>query len=134
MIRIATIGNYSKGEGVPVNLSVGLFQVYFSMFDDSLRSVVLDTEDGVGRIGQASEFMFMGIYRGEIAFKHTASRNYVYMDRFSGDLRVPKSDRYFGRGVFDIGGWNNPVVWRVFLRSKGLETWKEKSLSEYLGS
>jgi len=117
-----------------LNLSDNLFRLYFSMLDDSLRSVVLDTEDGVGRLGRSSEFMMMYFQGDKIFFKHISSRNYIHMNRFTGELFIPKSDRAFGRGLFDLGGWENPVVWRVFLRSKGLESWKEKSLSEYLGS
>jgi hypothetical protein len=101
MVKVGVIGDWKNGQGVPVNLSLGLFLLYFSMFDDSLRSVVLDTEDGVGRLGRADEFMFMGIVGEEIGFKHWFSRNYIYMNRFSGALRIPKSDRFFGRGTFD---------------------------------
>jgi len=118
MIKVGVLGDWMNGRGVPVNLSVGLFRLYFSMFDDSLRSVVLDTEDGVGRIGRASEFMFMSISGHEIGFKHICSRNYVYMDRFSGSLRIPKTDLYFGRGSFDLGGWENPHVFDHYLKSK----------------
>jgi len=116
MIKIDVIGDWKNGRGVPVNLSEGLVHAYFSMLDDSLRSVVLDTADGFGRIGRAREFMFMGIYGGEIGFKHHYTRNYVYMDRFSGSLRIPKSDRYFGQGIFDLDPWDNPVVFRKVLK------------------
>jgi len=101
-----------------VNLSLGLFRLYFSMFDQSLKSVVLDTSDGVGRIGSASEFMFMNFLGNFVAFKHHYTRNYIYMDRFSGDLIIPKSNRAFGQGIFDLDPWLNPVVWRKILQSK----------------
>jgi len=102
-----------------LRLSLGLFRVYFSMLDDSLRSVVLDTEDGVGRIGRASEFMMMYFQGDEIFFKHICSRNYIHMNRFTGELFIPKSDRAFGRGLFDLGGWENPVVFARYLKLKG---------------
>ena len=90
-----------------IYISKLLFDVYFSMFDDSLSKTVLDTEDGVGRIGSAKEFMFMGFTARGIAFKHIDTRNYIYMDRLTGELTIPKSSRYFGQGVFDV---YNPVV------------------------
>jgi len=116
MVKIGVIGDRKVSRPVAVNLSDGLFHSYFSMFDDSLRSVVLDTSDGVGRIGRAWEFMFMGIQGDEIGFKHCYTRNYVYMDRFSGSLRIPKSDRFFGQGIFDRDPWDNPVVFRKVLK------------------
>jgi len=79
--------------------------------------------------------MMMYFQGDKIFFKHIFSRNYIHMNRFTGELSIPKSERAFGRGLFDLGDLENPVVWRLFLRSKGLEgAWKEKSLSEYLGS
>jgi len=104
------------------------------MLDDSLQSVVLDTEDGVGRLGRSSEFMMMYFQGDKIFFKHISSRNYIHMNRFTGELSIPKSDRAFGRGLFDLGGWENPFVFDHYLKSKERARALSQSVVDLSGS
>ena len=73
---------------------------YFSMLERSLERFILPTEDGVDRFAKAAEFMLMRISGDLVHFKHILTRNYLYLDRFTGEISIP-TGRPFHLGFFD---------------------------------
>lgn len=75
----------------------------FALLATALKAQVLPTEHGAHREAKAEEFMLMhrspmGVY----GFKHEDTRNYVFVNRYSGALRVPMTTEPFKRGYFDV--------------------------------
>ncbi|MBX9570675.1 MAG: hypothetical protein K2X77_17415 [Candidatus Obscuribacterales bacterium] len=74
---------------------------YFHALEQALTVVMLKTSSGTFRKASAAEFMYMGKNQDCLAFKHSGSRNYIYLHH-TGDLYVPQSDEPFHRGFFDL--------------------------------
>jgi len=68
-----------------------------------LRRNKLPTSTGRDRFVDVSEFMLMQPkpVRGHWQFKHSGTRNYVFVEARSGRVVVPKTDKPFNRGEFD---------------------------------
>lgn len=111
-----------KGQGIfrthAQMLNGKMRDIYFSMLGDSLRSFVLPTSDGVGRLGQASEFMLMSFDSHTVYFKHGDTRNYLFMAKLTGKLTVPKGGAFF-QGEFDIFHIHNDVVFKKWQEKWG---------------
>ena len=62
----------------------------------------LPTEDGGSRHVSATEFMLMqpDPVQGHYQFKHSRTRNYVFLNARRGILVVPQTDQAFKRGFF----------------------------------
>ena len=52
------------------------------------------------RLAQADEFMLMGIRNGFVQFKHSETRNYVFMTTDGQKLEVPQTSQAFMLGTF----------------------------------
>lgn len=73
---------------------------YFTALKQALAGAKLKTSSGAMREADVSEFMFMGVNQGCASFKHSDSRNYLYLLP-TGELYVPESNEPFHRGTFD---------------------------------
>ena len=83
--------------------------VYFEILEKELAQMPLPTAHSGKRTAQAHEFMMMHCNEDNIGFKHSFTRNYVFLERRkpsmlgSGEWRltVPLSRDAFLRGEFD---------------------------------
>jgi hypothetical protein len=73
----------------------------FERLDAALQSTPLPTLSGQTRKAKAGEFMWMqSSHLGE-QFKHSDSRNYLYL-KVDGTIEIPDTREAFKQGVFDI--------------------------------
>lgn len=72
----------------------------FSMLQQSLKRFALPTEDSGNRFASVEEFMLMNISGDLVHFKHILTRNYLYLDRFTGKISIPVG-KPFHLGFFD---------------------------------
>jgi len=75
---------------------------YFEMLNESLKTTALPTSTGENRLGVFSgEFMLMReTGDNKISFKHIGQRNYLYMDKITGEISIPLGGSFF-LGEFD---------------------------------
>jgi len=78
----------------------------FESLSQALGCVGLPTTTGVYRSASSDEFMYMDSrpWRGEAvyAFKHSFTRNYLFVFVGTKSLSIPDEDKPFRRGTFDL--------------------------------
>jgi hypothetical protein len=92
---------------VTYDFTEGQIEEYYCALNRALKGKYLLCEDGHTRIANADEFMLMhrdGL-EGVIGFKHSYTRNYVFLvpvsDFMGFVLYVPHTDKPLMRGYFD---------------------------------
>ena len=95
--------------------SVGMPQDARNKLVAALSKTKLDTSSGQRRTVSPDEFMLMNPRPTDNGweFKHTFTRNYIFIDSKTGKVVVQKTGKPFYRGMFDSDGFDPKVLGNV---------------------
>lgn len=72
----------------------------FEKLEKALAKIYLIDTDGNKVIRTTEHFMYMETRGKWVAFKSRETRNYLYLDIFTGRIHIPYEDKPFFRGQF----------------------------------
>lgn len=102
-VQNAIVKALGKLEFVPYGSPKDPQEEAWDWLKNALRRQKLPTSSGVPRQVDAREFMLMNPepVKGQWQFKHSDTRNYVFIDARSGKMTVPQTAQPFMKGEFD---------------------------------